>query len=45
VRDALDLDPEQLRTLARNSFEAAFLTADQRAAYLAEVDAYVFTEA
>jgi adenosine deaminase len=44
VRDALGLDPEQLRTLARNSFEAAFLTAEQRAAYLAEVDAYVFAE-
>ena len=26
VRDALGLDAEQLRTLARNSFEAAFLT-------------------
>jgi adenosine deaminase len=44
VRDALGLDPEQLRTLARNSFEAAFLTPAQRAAYLAEVDAYVFAE-
>jgi adenosine deaminase len=45
VRDALGLDPEQLRTLARNSFEAAFISPEQRAAYLAEVDAYVFAEA
>jgi adenosine deaminase len=42
VRDALGLDAEQLRTLARNSFEAAFISAQQRAAYLAEVDAYAF---
>jgi adenine deaminase len=42
VRDALGLDPEQLRALARNSFEAAFISPEQRAAYLAEVDAYSF---
>jgi adenosine deaminase len=45
VRDALGLGEEALRTLARNSFEAAFLTPEQRAAYLAEVDAYVFAAA
>jgi adenosine deaminase len=45
VRDALGLDPEQLRALARNSFEAAFISAEQRAAYLAEVDAYEFADA
>ncbi|MFC9031110.1 adenosine deaminase [Streptomyces cyaneofuscatus] len=44
VRDALALDPEQLRTLARNSFEAAFLDHDEerRARYLSEVEAYAF---
>ncbi|MGR8010611.1 adenosine deaminase [Streptomyces hypolithicus] len=44
VREALGLDQEQLRELARNSFLAAFLDHDEerRAAYLAEVDAYVF---
>ncbi|TVL92083.1 adenosine deaminase [Streptomyces sp. SAJ15] len=38
VRDALALDQETLRTLARNSFRAAFLEEDLRAAYLKEVD-------
>ncbi|WP_031082741.1 adenosine deaminase [Streptomyces sp. NRRL WC-3549] len=44
VHEALGLDREQLRTLARNSFEAAFLDHDEerRARYLAEVEAYVF---
>ncbi|MEV1049348.1 adenosine deaminase [Streptomyces sp. NPDC049916] len=44
VRDALALDQEQLRTLARNSFEAAFLDHDEerRARYLSEVEAYAF---
>ncbi len=44
VREALALGPEQLRTLARNSFEAAFLDDDEerRARYLAEVEAYTF---
>ncbi|MEU9758847.1 adenosine deaminase [Streptomyces sp. NPDC047985] len=44
VHEALGLDREQLRTLARNSFEAAFLDHDEerRARYLAEVDAYAF---
>jgi adenosine deaminase len=42
VRDTLGLDPEQLRALARNSFEAAFISPEQRAAYLTEVDAYSF---
>ncbi|MFF1505942.1 adenosine deaminase [Streptomyces sp. NPDC058326] len=47
VRDALGLTPEQLRELARNSFEASFLEDDEprRARYLAEVDAYVFGDA
>ncbi|MGP3999478.1 adenosine deaminase [Streptomyces sp. 8N706] len=39
VRDALDLDDETLRVLARNSFRASFLDARTREAYLAEVDA------
>ncbi|GGY84137.1 adenosine deaminase [Streptomyces nitrosporeus] len=44
VHEALGLDREQLRTLARNSFEAAFLDHDEerRARYLAEVEAYEF---
>ncbi|MFG2590625.1 adenosine deaminase [Streptomyces sp. NPDC048438] len=44
VHEALGLDREQLRTLARNSFEAAFLDHDEerRARYLSEVEAYTF---
>ncbi|MFI8365830.1 adenosine deaminase [Streptomyces sp. NPDC085466] len=44
VREALSLGPEQLRTLARQSFEASFLEDDEprRARYLAEVEAYDF---
>ncbi|MFF0401210.1 adenosine deaminase [Streptomyces sp. NPDC005248] len=44
VREALGLEREQLRTLARNSFEAAFLDHDEerRSRYLSEVDAYAF---
>jgi adenosine deaminase len=36
---ALGLADEQLIVLARNSFEAAFVTAEERAGYLARVDA------
>ncbi|MFE8007222.1 adenosine deaminase [Streptomyces sp. NPDC057418] len=44
VHEALGLDREQLRTLARNSFEAAFLDHDEerRARYLSEVETYAF---
>ncbi|KQX16982.1 adenosine deaminase [Streptomyces sp. Root431] len=44
VRAALALEPEQLRELARNSFEASFLEDDEprRARYLAEVEAFDF---
>ncbi len=44
VREALALSPEQLRVLARHSFEASFLDDDEprRARYLAEVEAYTF---
>ncbi|GAA2929197.1 adenosine deaminase [Kitasatospora cinereorecta] len=44
VHEALGLDREQLRTLARNSFEAAFLDHDEerRARYLSEVEVYAF---
>ena len=47
MREALGLDQERLRKLARNSFEAAFLDRDAadealRARYLAEVEAYSF---
>ncbi|AEM86977.1 adenosine deaminase [Streptomyces violaceusniger] len=40
VRDALGLDETTLRTLARNSFEAAFLDEGTRAAYLKEVEGW-----
>jgi adenosine deaminase len=43
VREALRLDADSLRTLARNSFRAAFLDDATRAAYLAEVEAYDFS--
>jgi adenosine deaminase len=36
---ALDLTDDQIFTLARNSFEAAFLDEETRAGYLAELDA------
>lgn len=44
VRRVLALTDEQLRELARNSFNAAFLEHDEprRARYLAEVEAYAF---
>ncbi|WP_424215973.1 adenosine deaminase (plasmid) [Streptomyces sp. BI20] len=44
VRDALGLTDEDLRTLARNSFEASFLEDEEqlRAEYLAEVAAHRF---
>ncbi|MEU1194814.1 adenosine deaminase [Streptomyces sp. NPDC005813] len=44
VRDALGLELEQMRELARNSFLASFLEHDEerRARCLAEVDAYEF---
>ncbi|WP_338933313.1 adenosine deaminase [Streptomyces netropsis] len=40
VRDALGLDAETLRILARNSFRAAFLDDETRELYLKEVDAH-----
>jgi len=44
VRDALGLDREVMRELARNSFVASFLEHDEelRARYLAEVEAFEF---
>ncbi|MFC5804358.1 adenosine deaminase [Streptomyces formicae] len=44
VREALSLSHDQLRTLARNSFQAAFLDHDEprRERYLAEVESYTF---
>ena len=41
VAAALELTDDQIFTLARNSFEASFIDEETRAAYLAEVDAYV----
>ncbi len=41
VADALHLSPSALETLARNSFEASFIEAPARAAYLAQLDAAV----
>jgi adenosine deaminase len=42
--EALPLDAGHAKTLARNSFEAAFLEPEQKRAFLAEVDAF-FNEA
>lgn len=41
VAEALGLGRAELAMLARNSFEGAFLEAEERARYLGEVDAYV----
>ncbi|PJI86547.1 adenosine deaminase [Luteimicrobium subarcticum] len=41
VVEALGASDEQLAHLARNSFESAFLADDERAGYLAEVDAWL----
>ncbi|MDB5042541.1 MAG: Adenine deaminase [Candidatus Eremiobacteraeota bacterium] len=41
VAQALQLPPSALETLARNSFEAAFIEPAARAAYLAQLDAAV----
>jgi adenosine deaminase len=40
VRDALGLDDDTVRTLARNSFLAAFLDSGTRRRYLEELDAF-----
>jgi adenosine deaminase len=40
IAHALDLDREQLQTLARNSFTGAFLSPDQIAHLLVEIDHY-----
>ncbi|WP_107653688.1 adenosine deaminase [Nocardia suismassiliense] len=42
IREALNLTPDHLRTLARNSFEASFIDEHTRTRYLSEVDAYTF---
>lgn len=42
VARALELTEDQIRTLARNSFEAAFLDESSRDRFLGEVDAYDF---
>ena len=39
VAEALAFGDDELITLARNSFEAAFITGEERRAYLAQVDA------
>ncbi|RVU19199.1 adenosine deaminase [Streptomyces antnestii] len=46
VREALAIEPERLRQLARNSFLASFLDDDEelRSRYLAEVDAFAFDD-
>ncbi|MEU8484511.1 adenosine deaminase [Streptomyces sp. NPDC048641] len=46
VHEALPLDHERLRELARNSFVASFLDDDEelRSRYLAEVDAFAFDD-
>ena len=44
LRDALGLKDESLVELARNSFRASFLTAEEKARHLAEVDAVAAAE-
>jgi len=46
VHEALAIEPERLRELARNSFVASFLDDDEelRSRYLAEVDAFAFDD-
>lgn len=39
VEEALSFTPEQMATLARNSFRSAFIAADERDRFIAEVDA------
>lgn len=39
IAEALDLNRDDLVTLARNSIEATFLTAPEKAGLLAEIDA------
>ncbi|MFZ5789897.1 MAG: adenosine deaminase [Pseudomonadota bacterium] len=41
IRRALGLTQDELATLARNSFLGSFMTADERAAALARLDAYL----
>jgi adenosine deaminase len=41
LRDAISLTDAEIVTLTRNAFEDAWLPADERAAYLAALDAYV----
>jgi len=41
VADQAGLTSEEVVTLAKNSFEASWIDADRRAAYLAEIDRYV----
>ncbi len=41
IQRALDLDRNQLVQIARNSFEASFLTASERAALVTRLDEYV----
>jgi adenosine deaminase len=40
VTEVFELTREALCTLARNSFQAAFLDAADKAAYVAKVDSY-----
>lgn len=40
VAEALDLGRDEIVQLSRNAFEAAWLSPEQRAAYLAELEAY-----
>ena len=38
IADALDLSADELITIAKNSFLGAFITPEQQAAFLAEID-------
>jgi adenosine deaminase len=41
VADALDLNRDEIITLARNSFAGSFLNAPDKARHLAAIDAWV----
>lgn len=45
LAEAADLSRQDLAQLARNSFEAAWITDEERAAYLAEIDEYLLRSA
>ena len=45
VQEALDLTEDDLVSLARNSFEAAFVSAPEKAALVARLESYLAAQA